>query len=211
MALTLVNKTDDRHVHPLARDRAGKLQRRRRGLERRHPADDQAHTGRRHAGRLVHPARARARSSTTRTRTARISSAPGCTARCWSCPTARRSTPTWRRWCCSADPVPPPPTSARAPLEINRSTNPLPMTLKVGTKYRFRLIDISPNDIGDCVAAGRGRAGPVEGGRQGRRGAAAGSGHREPPVSRSPSVRRTTSVPACRAGGTEIGSVEAGG
>lgn len=33
-----------------------------------------------------------------------------------------------------------------APLEVNRSVNPLPMTLKVGTTYRFRLIDISPND-----------------------------------------------------------------
>jgi hypothetical protein len=33
-----------------------------------------------------------------------------------------------------------------APLELNRSTNPAAMTLKVGTAYRFRLIDISPND-----------------------------------------------------------------
>jgi FtsP/CotA-like multicopper oxidase with cupredoxin domain len=32
-----------------------------------------------------------------------------------------------------------------APFELNRSTNPMPMTLKAGTKYRFRLINISPN------------------------------------------------------------------
>ena len=47
-----------------------------------------------------------------------------------------------------------------APLEVNRSTNPLPMTLKVGTKYRFRLIDISPNDI--AIVSLRGDAGPVQ-------------------------------------------------
>jgi FtsP/CotA-like multicopper oxidase with cupredoxin domain len=47
-----------------------------------------------------------------------------------------------------------------APLEVNRSTNPLPMALKVGTKYRFRLIDISPNDI--AIVSLRGEAGPVQ-------------------------------------------------
>jgi FtsP/CotA-like multicopper oxidase with cupredoxin domain len=47
-----------------------------------------------------------------------------------------------------------------APLEVNRSTNPLPMTLKVGTKYRFRLIDISPNDI--AIVSLRGDSGPVQ-------------------------------------------------
>ncbi len=47
-----------------------------------------------------------------------------------------------------------------APLEVNRSTNPLPMTLKVGAKYRFRLIDISPNDI--AIVSLRGEAGPVQ-------------------------------------------------
>ncbi len=47
-----------------------------------------------------------------------------------------------------------------APLEVNRSTNPLPMTLKVGMKYRFRLIDISPNDI--AIVSLRGEAGPVQ-------------------------------------------------
>jgi FtsP/CotA-like multicopper oxidase with cupredoxin domain len=47
-----------------------------------------------------------------------------------------------------------------APLEINRSTNPLPMTLKVGTKYRFRLIDISPNDT--AIVSLRGDTGPVQ-------------------------------------------------
>jgi FtsP/CotA-like multicopper oxidase with cupredoxin domain len=35
-----------------------------------------------------------------------------------------------------------------APLEVNRSLNPLPMTLKAGITYRFRLVDISPNDTG---------------------------------------------------------------
>ena len=66
-----------------------------------------------------------------------------------------------------------------APLELNRSTNPLPMTLKVGTKYRFRLIDISPNDTRIVSLRGDDRACPVEGGGQGRRGPAAGSGHVE--------------------------------
>jgi len=47
-----------------------------------------------------------------------------------------------------------------APLEVNRSTNPLPLTLKVGTRYRFRLIDISPNDI--AIVSLRGEAGPVQ-------------------------------------------------
>jgi FtsP/CotA-like multicopper oxidase with cupredoxin domain len=47
-----------------------------------------------------------------------------------------------------------------APMEVNRSTNPLPMTLKAGTKYRFRLIDISPNDI--AIVSLRGETGPVQ-------------------------------------------------
>ena len=46
-----------------------------------------------------------------------------------------------------------------APLEINRSTNPLPMALKVGTTYRFRLIDISPNDT--ATVSLRDDSGPV--------------------------------------------------
>jgi FtsP/CotA-like multicopper oxidase with cupredoxin domain len=46
-----------------------------------------------------------------------------------------------------------------APFELNRSTNPLPMTLKAGTAYRFRLIDISPNDV--AMVALRDAAGPV--------------------------------------------------
>ena len=47
-----------------------------------------------------------------------------------------------------------------APFEINRSTNPLPMTLKAGTKYRFRLINISPNFNG--VVSLLGANGPVQ-------------------------------------------------
>ena len=47
-----------------------------------------------------------------------------------------------------------------APLELNRSTNPLPMTLKAGAKYRFRLIDISPNDTG--IVSLVGASGPVQ-------------------------------------------------
>ena len=49
---------------------------------------------------------------------------------------------------------------AGAPLELNRSTNPAPMTLKVGTTYRFRLIDISPNDT--AVVSMRGDSGLVQ-------------------------------------------------
>jgi FtsP/CotA-like multicopper oxidase with cupredoxin domain len=30
-------------------------------------------------------------------------------------------------------------------IEVNRSTNPAPIDLKVGVKYRFRLINITPN------------------------------------------------------------------
>ena len=47
-----------------------------------------------------------------------------------------------------------------APLEVNRSTNPLPMTLKAGTTYRFRLIDISPNDAATVTL--RDAGGPVQ-------------------------------------------------
>jgi manganese oxidase len=47
-----------------------------------------------------------------------------------------------------------------APLELNRSTNPLPMMLKVGTKYRFRLIDISPNDT--AIVSMRGDNGLIQ-------------------------------------------------
>jgi FtsP/CotA-like multicopper oxidase with cupredoxin domain len=47
-----------------------------------------------------------------------------------------------------------------APLEVNRSLNPLPMTLKVGTTYRFRLIDISPNDT--AIVALRGAGGTAQ-------------------------------------------------
>jgi len=47
-----------------------------------------------------------------------------------------------------------------APLELNRSTNPAPMTLKVGTRYRFRLIDISPNDT--ALLSMRGDSGLVQ-------------------------------------------------
>jgi len=47
-----------------------------------------------------------------------------------------------------------------APFELNRSTNPLPMTLKAGTKYRFRLINISPNFNG--IVSLLGRDGPVQ-------------------------------------------------
>ena len=46
-----------------------------------------------------------------------------------------------------------------APFEINRSTNPAPMTLKTGTTYRFRLVDISPNDTG--IVSLRRESGPV--------------------------------------------------
>jgi FtsP/CotA-like multicopper oxidase with cupredoxin domain len=49
---------------------------------------------------------------------------------------------------------------AGAPLELNRSTNPAPMALKVGTTYRFRLIDISPNDT--AIVSIRGDAGLVQ-------------------------------------------------
>jgi len=49
---------------------------------------------------------------------------------------------------------------AGAPLELNRSTNPAPMTLKVGTAYRFRLIDISPNDT--AIVSVRGDNGLVQ-------------------------------------------------
>jgi len=47
-----------------------------------------------------------------------------------------------------------------APFEVNRSTNPLPMTLKAGTKYRFRLINISPNFNG--IVSLLGDNGPVQ-------------------------------------------------
>ena len=47
-----------------------------------------------------------------------------------------------------------------APFELNRSTNPLPMTLKAGTKYRFRLINISPNFNG--IVSLLGDNGPVQ-------------------------------------------------
>jgi FtsP/CotA-like multicopper oxidase with cupredoxin domain len=47
-----------------------------------------------------------------------------------------------------------------APLELNRSTNPPAMTLKIGTTYRFRLIDISPNDT--AIVTLRGDTGPVQ-------------------------------------------------
>jgi len=47
-----------------------------------------------------------------------------------------------------------------APFEVNRSTNPLPMTLKAGTKYRFRLINISPNFNG--LVSLLGASGPVQ-------------------------------------------------
>jgi FtsP/CotA-like multicopper oxidase with cupredoxin domain len=47
-----------------------------------------------------------------------------------------------------------------APLELNRSTNPAPMNLKVGTAYRFRLIDISPNDT--AIVSIRGDNGLVQ-------------------------------------------------
>jgi manganese oxidase len=47
-----------------------------------------------------------------------------------------------------------------APLEVNRSLNPDPMTLKAGTKYRFRLVDISPNDTG--IVSLRGDSGLVQ-------------------------------------------------
>jgi hypothetical protein len=44
-------------------------------------------------------------------------------------------------------------------LEVNRSTNPPAMDLKVGVKYRFRLIDITPNYIATVCL--RGDGGPV--------------------------------------------------
>jgi FtsP/CotA-like multicopper oxidase with cupredoxin domain len=47
-----------------------------------------------------------------------------------------------------------------APFEVNRSLNPDPMTLKAGTTYRFRLVDISPNDTG--IVSLRSDAGPVQ-------------------------------------------------
>jgi manganese oxidase len=46
------------------------------------------------------------------------------------------------------------------PLELNRSTNPAPMILKVGTAYRFRLIDISPNET--AIVSMRGDNGLVQ-------------------------------------------------
>lgn len=45
-------------------------------------------------------------------------------------------------------------------IEVNRSTNPPAMDLKVGVKYRFRLIDITPNFIATVCL--RGDAGPVQ-------------------------------------------------
>lgn len=44
-------------------------------------------------------------------------------------------------------------------LEVNRSTNPLPMDLKVGVIHRFRLINISPNFT--AIVTLRNDAGPV--------------------------------------------------
>jgi len=45
-------------------------------------------------------------------------------------------------------------------FEVNRSTNPLPMDLKVGVTHRIRLINISPNFTG--IVTLRNDAGPVQ-------------------------------------------------
>lgn len=45
-------------------------------------------------------------------------------------------------------------------IEVNRSTNPLPMDLKVGVAHRFRLINISPNFT--AIVELRDDAGPVQ-------------------------------------------------
>jgi len=45
-------------------------------------------------------------------------------------------------------------------IEVNRSTNPPAIDLKVGVKYRFRLIDITPNFIATVCL--RGDGGPVQ-------------------------------------------------
>jgi FtsP/CotA-like multicopper oxidase with cupredoxin domain len=45
-------------------------------------------------------------------------------------------------------------------VEMNRSTNPLPMELKAGVRHRFRIINILTN--GNLLVSLRGPAGPVQ-------------------------------------------------
>lgn len=47
-----------------------------------------------------------------------------------------------------------------APFEVNRSSNPPPMIIKAGMKYRFRLINISPNAAANVTLVGP--TGPVQ-------------------------------------------------
>jgi hypothetical protein len=54
-------------------------------------------------------------------------------------------------------------------VEMNRSTNPVPMQIKAGVKHRFRFINITPNNTLGCRALIRLDAGH----RKGRRGPAA--------------------------------------
>ena len=89
-----------------------------------------------------------------------------------------------------------------APLELNRSTNPAPITLKVGTAVPVPPDRHQPERHGNRVDAGRQRVGSVAGGVEGRRGAAAHSGHdtrRQPADLGWRDVRLR--IPAHRAGG----------